>query len=155
MGQSLKPMVLNSAGKHVTDPLLQLEWSLGESSVIRPFIQTQVHLNTGFLQPLSQVVTGIENLNALLSSQQIQIAPNPAIDHILIQGQFDVPGQVQIRLLDFNMQTIQRLAPIVFSTQFSKSLNMSALASGSYFVQILFVDTMGKQKSGVYKIIKL
>src|SRR5512145_542565 len=77
--QSSGLSVINSAGGSSRSGYYQLEWSVGEMSLIgqmNNYDNTLVVTN-GFLQPFLQYL-GPGNLNNLFGNDEIKIFPNPA-----------------------------------------------------------------------------
>ena len=71
--QTITPYTLsNGGGSSAT-----MEWSLGESVSIANFIASGYSLNTGVLQPMTSIVTAINEYGPAVFGTQITIGPNP------------------------------------------------------------------------------
>jgi hypothetical protein len=52
------------------------EWSIGESVSVANFISNGYTLNTGVLQPMTNILTGINDYGPVVFGDQITIGPN-------------------------------------------------------------------------------
>ena len=131
------------------------EWSIGESVSIAYLTSTGYILNTGVLQPVTGLFTGINDYGPLVFGHQITIGPNPASSILRIKAIFNESGNLSFQILDNKSSLIlTEDAGLIFSN-YDKELMINDLPSGIIYVRIYFKPISGKIKSGVYKIIKI
>jgi hypothetical protein len=149
--QSINPATFNNGGGFVGG----YEWSIGESVSIGSFSANSILLTTGVLQPLSNVVTSINEYGPFVFGQQISIGPNPASNYIDFKANFSQIGHLSFQLLDAKSKVfIHKEQGSVFST-FQTRLQLEEYASGMYYIKVFFKPISGILQTGVYKIIKL
>jgi hypothetical protein len=149
--QSISPATFNNGGGFVGG----YEWSIGESVSIGSFSAGSILLTTGVLQPLSNVVTSINEYGPFVFGQQISIGPNPASNYIDFKANFSQIGHLSFQLLDAKSKVfIHKEQGSVFST-FQTRLQLDTYASGIYYIKVFFKPISGILQTGVYKIIKL
>ena len=76
-GQVVSNAIINNGGGSSTVSAFNLEWSIGESVSIANFIAPGFTLNTGILQPMTTIVTSINEYGPTVFGDQITIGPNP------------------------------------------------------------------------------
>lgn len=149
--QSISPATFNNGGGFGGG----IEWSIGESVSIGSFSANSILLTTGVLQPLSNVVTSINEYGPFVFGQQISIGPNPASNYIDFKANFSQIGHLSFQLLDAKSKVfIHKEQGSVFST-FQTRLQLEEYASGIYYIKVFFKPISGILQTGVYKIIKL
>jgi hypothetical protein len=149
--QSINPATFNNGGGFGGG----IEWSIGESVSIGSFSANSILLTTGVLQPLSNVVTSINEYGPFVFGQQISIGPNPASNYIDFKANFSQIGHLSFQLLDAKSKVfIHKEQGSVFST-FQTRLQLDTYASGIYYIKVFFKPISGILQTGVYKIIKL
>ena len=150
-GQSITPYALNNGGGYSST----MEWSIGESISIANFIASGYSLNTGLLQPMTSIVTAINEYGPAVFGSQITIGPNPTINLLHIKARFNQAGTLSLQLLDSKSAQIftQELGTI-FST-YEKDILMETYPSGVFYMRVYFKPVTGAAKTGIYKIIKL
>jgi hypothetical protein len=149
--QILSPYAFNSGGGYSNTT----EWSIGESVSIAHFISYGYSLNTGVLQPITTVTTGIEEYGPVVFGHQITIGPNPTSNLLRIKTVFNESGNLSFQILDSKSALVfTQDAGLIFST-YNKELVLNDLPSGVFYVRVYFKPMSGKVKTGIYKIIKL
>ena len=149
--QTLSPYTFNSGGGYSNTT----EWSIGESVSIAHFISYGYSLNTGVLQPLTGLFTGINEYGPLVFGHQITIGPNPTSNLLRIKTVFNESGNLSFQILDSKSALVfTQDAGLIFST-YNKELVLNDLPSGVFYVRVYFKPMSGKVKTGIYKIIKL
>ena len=84
----------------------------------------------------------------------MQILPNPTPGILYLQTGFLQPGKLTMQLYNSQGQKIVNREEKL--TGFAvKNINMTSYAAGSYFLQVLFVDSTGNSRKRTYKIVKL
>ena len=94
--QSITPYTFNNGGGSASS----IEWSIGESVSIANFTTPNYLLNTGLLQPLTNVVTSINEYGPVVFGHQITISPNPTTDLVHLKGQFNQMGRLSFQVID-------------------------------------------------------
>jgi hypothetical protein len=131
------------------------EWSIGESVSIANFISNGYTLNTGVLQPMTGILTGINDYGPVVFGDQITIGPNPTFNLIHVKAIFNEPGNISFQLIDSKSASVLNQQPITIYKSYEKDFVLEKLPSGIFYMKVYFKPTNGKAKTGVYKIIKL
>jgi len=149
--QSITPNTLNNGGGYSTS----MEWNIAESVSIANFIASGYSLNTGVLQPLTSVVTSINEYGPTVFGNQIIIGPNPTSNLLHIKARFNELGSLSLQLMDSKSAILfTQEAGTIFSS-FEKDILMENYPSGVFYMKIYFKPITGVAKTGIYKIIKL
>jgi len=150
-GQSITPYALNNGGGYSST----MEWSIGESVSIANFITSGYSLNTGVLQPMTSIVTAINEYGPAVFGSQITIGPNPTINLLHIKARFNQAGTLSLQLLDSkSAQIFTQEVGTIFSA-YEKDILMETYPSGVFYMRVYFKPVTGAAKTGIYKIIKL
>ena len=149
--QSIIPNTLNNGG----GTLANMDWSMGESVSIANFSTPNFFLNTGVLQPLTSVVTAINEYGPAVYGNQITIGPNPTTNLVHFKGNFTQSGKLSIQVIDAKSSVIFTLDAGTIITSYEKDIFMDSYPSGIFYVKVFFKPTNGLAKTGIYKIIKL
>ena len=94
--QSITPNTLNNGGGTAAS----MDWNMGESVSIANFSTPNYFLNTGVLQPLTTVVTAINEYGPAVYGNQITIGPNPTTNLVHFKGNFTQTGKLSIQVID-------------------------------------------------------
>jgi hypothetical protein len=150
-GQSITPYTLSDGG----GSSVNMEWSLGESVSIANFIASGYSLNTGVLQPMTSIVTAINEYGPAVFGAQITIGPNPTTKLLHIKARFNQAGTISFQLIDAKSTIVfTQEAGTIFSS-YDKDILMENYPSGVFYMKVYFKPTTGIAKTGIYKIIKL
>jgi hypothetical protein len=150
-GQVISPNTLNNGGGYSSS----MEWSIGESVSIAHFIASGYALNTGALQPMSSIVTAINEYGPAVFGSQITIGPNPTSNLLHIKARFNQVGTLSFQLIDAKSTIVfTQEAGTIFSS-YEKDVLMENHPSGVYYMKVFFKPSTGITKTGIYKIIKL
>ena len=149
--QTITPYTLsNGGGSSAT-----MEWSLGESVSIANFIASGYSLNTGVLQPMTSIVTAINEYGPAVFGTQITIGPNPTSNLLHIKARFNQVGSLSLQLIDAKSSIVfTQDAGTIFSS-YEKDILMENYPSGIFYMKVYFKPSTGSAKTGIYKIIKL
>ena len=150
-GQKLTPYTQNNGGGTST----KMDWSIGESASIDFFKTSRVLLNTGVLQPQTNVVTAITEFGPEVFGNQIYIGPNPTTAITHFKAIFTTAGSLKIQVLDAKSQIISTNDIGTIFRNFEKDFSFDQFPSGIYYVKVYFKPFDAPIKTGVYKIIKL
>ena len=149
--QSITPLTLNNGGGSVAG----LEWNLGESVSIAYFSSPSYFLNTGVLQPMSNVVTAINEFGPAVFGNQITIGPIPTNNLLHFKANFIQAGNLSIQVLDVKSSLVLTHESGAIVSHYEKDFFMEAYPSGIYYMKVFFKPIYGLAKMGIYKIIKL
>jgi len=151
IGQNFITHTINNSGGYSNN----LEWSLGESTSIKYFIASGYTLNTGVLQPTTNLVTSIIETGPIAFGTQITIGPNPTFNLLHIKANFKQVGNLSFQLIDAKSSILFfENAGMTFST-YNKDIIMENYPSGIFYIKVFFKPNNGITKTGIYKIIKL
>lgn len=149
--QSISPYTLNNGGGSVAT----MEWSIGESVSIAHFAAVNYFLNTGALQPMTSIVTAMNEYGPIVFGSQIIIGPNPTFNLLHIKARFNEMGNLSIQLIDAKSAIVfTQDAGTIFSS-YEKDILMENYPSGIFYMKVYFKPSKGNAKTGIYKIIKL
>jgi hypothetical protein len=149
--QTITPHAMNNGGGYSST----MEWSLGESVSIANFIASGYSLNTGVLQPMTSIVTAINEYGPAVFGTQITIGPNPTNNLLHIKARFNQAGSLSFQLIDAKSTIVfTQEAGTIFSS-YDKDIFMENYPSGIFYMKVYFKPSTGNAKTGIYKIIKL
>lgn len=149
--QSITPYALNNGGGYSTS----MEWNIGESVSIANFIASGYSLNTGGLQPMTTIVTFINEYGPAVFGTQITIGPNPTSNLLHIKARFNEIGNLSFQLIDSKSSIIHTQEVGMIYSSYEKDILMEKYPSGVFYIKIIFKSIAGNLKTGVYKVIKL
>ena len=149
--QSITPNTLNNGGGTATN----LDWSMGESVSIANFSTPSYFLNTGVLQPMTSVVTAINEYGPAVYGNQITIGPNPTTNLVHFKGNFTQAGKLLIQVIDAKSSVILTHNAGTIISSYEKDIFMDSYPSGIFYIKVFFKPANGLAKTGIYKIIKL
>jgi hypothetical protein len=150
-GQSITPYTLSNGG----GSSVNMEWSLGESVSIANFIASGYSLNTGVLQPMTSIVTAINEYGPAVFGAQITIGPNPTNNLLHIKARFNQAGSLSFQLIDAKSTIVFTNEVGTIFSSFEKDFFMENYPSGVFYMKVFFKPSTGNTKTGIYKIIKL
>ena len=149
--QTISPFALNNGGGYSSS----MEWNIGESVSINNFIASGYSLNTGGLQPITSIVTAINEYGPAVFGTQITIGPNPTSNLLHIKARFNQAGSLSFQLIDAKSTIVfTQEAGTIFSS-YDKDILMENYPSGVFYMKVYFKPSTGSAKTGIYKIIKL
>jgi hypothetical protein len=149
--QSISPYTYNNGGGYFS----AMEWSIGESVSIANFLASGYSLNTGVLQPMTSIVTAINEFGPAVFGTQITIGPNPTNNLLHIKARFNQAGSLSFQLIDAKSAIVfTQEAGTIFSS-YEKDIFMENYPSGVFYMKVFFKPSNGNAKTGIYKIIKL
>ncbi len=149
--QSITPYALNNGGGYSSS----MEWNIGESVSIANFIESGYSLNTGGLQPMTTIVTSINEYGPAVFGTQITIGPNPTTNLLHIKARFSEMGRLSFQLIDSKSSIILTQEARMIYSSYEKDILMENYPSGVFYMKIFFKSISGNLKTGVYKVIKL
>ena len=149
--QSITPYALNNGGGYSSS----MEWNIGESVSIANFIASGYSLNTGMLQPLTSIVTAINEYGPAVFGTQITIGPNPTTNLLHIKTRFNQAGSLSYQLIDAKSTIVFTQEVGAIFSSYDKDILMENYPSGVFYMKVYFKPSNGNAKTGIYKIIKL
>jgi hypothetical protein len=149
--QAITPYTLNNGGGSVAT----MEWSMGESVSIAHFATTNYFLNTGALQPMTSIVTSMNEYGPIVFGSQITIGPNPTFNLLHIKARFNEMGNLSIHLMDAKSTIVFTQEVGTIFSSYDKDILMENYPSGVFYMKVYFKPSNGNTKTGIYKIIKL
>ena len=149
--QSITPYALNNGGGYSSS----MEWNIGESVSIANFIASGYSLNTGMLQPLTSIVTAINEYGPAVFGTQITIGPNPTTNLLHIKTRFNQAGSLSYQLIDAKSTIVFTQEVGAIFSSYDKDILMENYPSGVFYMKVYFKPNNGNAKTGIYKIIKL
>ena len=151
--QTISPQTFNNGGGSVTG----LEWNMGESVSIAYFSGIAYNLNTGVLQPLTNLVTAINENGPDVFGTDIIMGPNPTSNKLIIKAKFNQLGILSMKLIDSKSSIIKIIEESDKYSQnnYEREIDLETFPVGVYYVRILFMPTVGVLKTGIYKIVKI
>ena len=153
--QTNAPYVINTTGGSFQKGYYILDWSIGELSLVHHMQNSNYIITNGFLQPFTHDFKNASN-NEAFSETEIYILPNPTRDILEVDFRTKQKGRIHILLVDVSGNTIYRRETTSNGDGHIEKVNMTGLASGTYFLQIRLNPFIGfTKKSGAYKIIKI
>ena len=149
--QSITPYTLNNGAGYSSS----MEWSIGESVSIANFIASGYSLNTGVLQPMTSIVTAINEYGPAVFGTQITIGPNPTSNLLHIKARFNEIGNLSFQLIDAKSTIVFTHEVGTIFSSYDKDILMENYPSGIFYMKVYFKPSNGTVKTGIYKIIKL
>jgi hypothetical protein len=149
--QSITPYTFNNGGGSASS----IEWSIGESVSIANFTTPNYLLNTGLLQPLTNIVTSINEYGPVVYGHQITISPNPTTDLVHFKGQFNQMGRLSFQVIDSKSSILLTHEAGTNIISYEKDIFMHNYPSGIFYIKVIFKPTNGIIKTGIFKIVKL
>ena len=149
--QSITPNTLNNGGGSAVG----MDWNMGESVSIANFSTPNYFLNTGVLQPMTSIVTAINEYGPAVYGNQIMIGPNPTTNLVHFKGNFTQAGKLSIQVIDAKSSVILTHEAGTIISSYEKDIFMDSYPSGIFYIKVLFKPSNGLAKTGIYKIIKL
>lgn len=149
--QSITPYVLNNGGNYSAT----LEWSIGEGASISPFSSGGLSLNTGVLQPMTSIVTSINEYGPSVFGNQITMGPNPTNNLLRIKTKFSQVGNLSMQLLDAKLAVVISYEAGTIYSSYEKEIFLENYPSGVFYMRVYFKPQNSIAKTGIYKIVKL
>ena len=135
--------------------MVNMDWNMGESVSIANFSTPNYFLNTGVLQPMTSIVTAINEYGPAVYGNQIMIGPNPTSNLVHFKGNFTQAGKLSIQVLDVKSSVLLIHEAGTIISSYEKDIFMDSYSSGIFYIKVFFKPTNGLAKTGIYKIIKL
>jgi hypothetical protein len=132
-----------------------MDWSISESVTITSFIAPGYFLNTGVLQPNTNLVTSLNEYGPAVFGTQITIGPNPTSNILHIKARFTQAGSLSYQLIDAKSAILFTQDAGMIFNNYEKDILVENYPSGVFYMKVYFKPNNGNAKTGIYKIIKL
>jgi hypothetical protein len=149
--QSIGPATVNSAGAGATIGSTELEWSIGEMTMISTFSSPAIIVTQGVLQPGN----GPLDINNTVLLQQLQVFPNPASTVVNIQYSSQAEGVLGYQLTDMAGKVIMNRTITVRPGKNTEQIKISDLAVATYMLEVTTNPGSTSAAKAAYKIDKL
>jgi len=152
--QSISTAAVNSTGGSYTQTDLQVDWSVGEMSLVATAKSGDglFYISHGLLQPDIKSGGG----GSPFSGDEIRVLPNPTYNQVELQIATTQAGELSIQLFDVSGKRLKEKRITLTGTPTSERVDLSLFASGTYLIKVLLLPAPGAQgRSGAFKIIKL
>jgi hypothetical protein len=149
--QSINLYTINNGGGYNNT----MEWSIGESASIAHFMTSGYILNTGVLQPMTNIVTAINEYGPLVFGPEIKIGPIPTSNLLYVKANFKASGNLSIQLIDSKSTIVLTHDAGFIFNRYEKDFLLNDFPSGVLYMKVIFKPFSGIAKVGIYKIIKL
>lgn len=154
--QSLSSSVVNAAGNSYSQGYYAIDWSVGELALVNTMSSSNnyIVITNGLLQPGESN----DNINSgkHFTSDEIKILPNPTYNRVEVNISTLQQGTLNIMVYDAAGKLLMTTKTISNGLQRSEKLDLSGVASGTYFFYIELTPLPGSiRKTGTFKIVKL
>lgn len=145
-GISLERKIESSSGNFVSHSLIQLSFTVGQSSAVSTLTNANIILTQGFQQPEGKGV-GINELNIPFSS--VSVFPNPATEQLTVRIDYAYEYNLTLQLHNLLGQQVRSLSASDQRGNQLATLNVTGIAQGCYLLEISVSD-----KGKTFRIIK-
>jgi len=153
--QSIKPSVFNMGGGFSVNLPVNADWSIGEMAAIGSYLNGNIHLNAGVLQPKTDLVTSILDLASSPLGNQISISPNPSYSTVKMVFKMQKQGKATVSIINSASVLYKRIDLGEIDLQQTKTIVLDNMPVGVYFFDVLFRPSTGLAQHGIFKIIRL
>jgi len=112
-------------------------------------------LNTGVLQPMTNLVTTINEVGPLVFGPDITIGPIPTLNQLYIKANFKSSGNLSFQLMDSKSTIVLSRDAGFIRAIYENDFILTDFPSGVFYLKVFFKPISGITKIGIYKIIKL
>lgn len=148
LSQSLAPSLMASSGNYGVHPQYSISYSIGELAVTTCY-NSGNYITQGFQQ--SYAVTQLPGTDTV-RFQLVQVNPNPAIENLNIDFFVSESNHFIVEIFNLKGSKIKQITYSEITYGNRKSLNVSNIPKGLYFVHVNSTD--GKI-SEMFKIVKM
>lgn len=150
--QSVGPATMNAAGATGSVGGYEVEWSIGEMTMVSTFSNSSIVVTQGVLQPTTDKA-GVDERTQI--ARQVQVFPNPAKAIVNVQYNAASAGTLSYRLTDMNGKTILKKKIDTRQGQNTDQFNIADLAVATYMLEVTVLSEQAVQSVISYKIDKL
>ena len=155
--QVLSPSVINATGGTFQSGYYQLEWSIGELSLVGDMVSgdNSFVITNGFIQSHIQQPWGT-NTNNIFGNDEIRVFPNPATNYVEVNFLTKQKGRITINIYDGAGKKIHTTSDTYYGDGLIKRIPVTHLPNEVYMLHINLDPAQGfSAKKGIYKIIKI
>jgi hypothetical protein len=149
--QSVGPKTLNAAGGTGTAGSVEIDWSVGEMTLVSTFSGSSVVVTQGVLQPTDAWPVDVGK-TALL--KELEVFPNPASSFVNIRYAAQATGTLTYRLMDIIGKELTGKTVDIKQGVTTEQVNISTLACATYILEVGVMQADGKNETTSYKIQK-
>ena|ERR1700733_7919131 len=150
--QSISPATLNATGGTATISGTEFDWSVGEMTMVSTFINANIIVTQGVLQPTPSA-TSVPN-NSLISTQ-LEVFPNPATSVVNLRYSSQANGSLTYQLMDETGRVITRHKIVFAPGTTVEQISISELACATYMLEVTVNAGNTAPENISYKIQKL
>lgn len=151
--QIVTPVTVNSASGSGGAGGYIFNWNIGDVMVTTATTPTIV-VTQGFLQNNVAMPTSVGNLTPL-SAFEVKLLPNPTPNRVLYRFSMRERGLIQLCLYDLAGKSLLNTQVQHGGGVHNGQIDMSALSSGVYQLQIIFTPVTGAARQGIYQLQKI
>ena len=144
---------LNASGNTAIIGGKELEWSVGEMTMVSTFTAPGIVVTQGVLQPANLDALGIDKYQAL--SKQLQVFPNPATSVVNILYSGSATGTFSYQLRDMNGKSIAKQTVTLIPGNNAQQVNVAGLPCATYMLEVMIGTGDESITSIPYKIQKI
>lgn len=149
--QSIGPKTINAAGGSGTIGSTELEWSIGEMTMVSTLSSSGIVVTQGVLQPADNY-EGVKSTSSL--SGQLQVFPNPVISEVNLKYTSQNAGTLNYRLIDMNGKVITEHAILATQGVTLEKINVADLACANYMLEVTVNQGSATSEKATFKISK-
>lgn len=157
LAQSISPATINVGGGSFSNNFLELEWSVGEATVVESFqIGSNYIITNGVLQPYTTTAVAASNTTPQWAMADLRIYPVPTQSIVNINFLSSLKGRMRLDLLDDRMRLLATQEFDYYGTNGNRQWDLAKYASGNYFIRITLVaNDQSIIKQGSFKVQKI
>ena len=155
--QRITPSVINVSGGASQQGDYQVEWSVGEMSLVNQMESgpNLFVLTNGFLQPYT-IHEGVNYSNNQFGADELKVFPTPASSFVEVNLFTKQQGRLKISFYNDMGQKVYSTELQAFGVDLIQRIPVNRFAQGTYLLHVeLDADPNFVSKKGVYKIIKI
>lgn len=153
VAQILTPVTVNAASGGGGAGGYIFNWNIGDV-VVTTVTGPNIIVTQGFLQNNVAVPTSVGNLTPL-AAFEIKLLPNPTPNRVLYRFSMRERGLIQLRLYDLAGKSLLNTQVQHGGGVHNGQIDMTALPSGVYQLQIIFTPVTGAARQGIYQLQKI
>jgi hypothetical protein len=128
-----------------------ISYTIGEMPLVTTEKNNGLIITQGLMQPITSIA---KTTYSCFKQTEVKVFPNPTTGMFSLQLSILTTGKFSSLLIDAAGKTIQQES-FVYNGFTTKSYNIQTLASGQYYLQLIFVETgTDKEQKCVYTIQK-
>lgn len=150
--QSIGPNTVNATGSTAIIGSTEVDWSVGEMTMVSTFTSASIVVTQGVLQPANANVSVPQNS---LLKNQLKVFPNPVTSLVNLQYSSQTPGTLAYKLLDITGKVLGKQTIEVTPGTTTEQIDVKELACATYMLEVTVTSGNSAPESISYKIQKL